>query len=87
MEKRIGSILIIVEDKTRVDFVNTLLSEYSPLIKARLGLPFPEESINVITLIIQGNNNDLASFSGKLGRIPGITVKSAFAKNVNKSFN
>lgn len=80
MEKRIGALLIVIKDKDHVQQLNTILSEQSPVIIARQGLPLKEKSVSVISLVVEGTTNEISSLSGKLGRIKGITVKSVLAK-------
>ena len=76
MEKRTGVIGILIKDKEAVPAVNTLLSEYSRLILGRIGLPRPESGMSVISLIVEGNNDDIGALTGKLGSLQGITGKS-----------
>jgi len=74
--KRTGIIGILVRDKAAVSQVNALLSEFSGLIIGRMGLPRPETGVNVISLMVEGTNDEIGALSGKLGSIPGITGKS-----------
>jgi len=76
MERRIGVITILVSDTKFINDLNTLLSSYSHLILARLGLPLRNKKINIITLIIEANTDELGSLTGKIGKLKGIKVKS-----------
>jgi putative iron-only hydrogenase system regulator len=79
--KRIGFVGIIIEDREKcAGVVNTVLSEYSELILARTGLPHIKESTSVITLVIDATTDELGKLTGKLGNIPGVSVKSGLAK-------
>lgn len=78
MEKRIGFIGIIVEDKSQVAALNELLSQYGHLIMGRMGIPH-HGSVNVIVVIIEGNNDEIGALTGKLGSIKGILVRSALS--------
>ena len=78
---RIGVIGIVIEDLSNVIQVNEILHEHSQIIIGRLGLPYKDRGINVISIIIDGTTDDIGSLSGKLGCIEGITVKSALTKN------
>lgn len=80
MEKRIGIIAIIVQTNTSVPHLNMLLSEYSPIIHARLGLPFRDKGIGLISLVVEGNTDEIGALTGKLGRLAGIKVKSVLTK-------
>ena len=76
MEKRIGVIGIIVEEKEQVQKLNDILSLHGNLIIGRMGIPH-HGSVNVISLIVEGNNDEIGAFTGKLGNLKGIMVRSA----------
>lgn len=80
MEKRLGALLIVIKSKDHVHQLNTILSEQSPVIIARQGIPIKEKSISIISLVVEGTSNEISTLSGKLGRLEGITVKSVLAK-------
>lgn len=80
MEKRLGVVAIILEDKKYADQVNDILHEYNQIIIGRMGLPYKERSVAVISLIVDATSDEVSALTGKLGRIDGVTVKSALAK-------
>ena len=80
MEKRIGAMVILVEDLNSVPELNTILSGYSEIIMGRQGLPLHEKGIRVISLIIEGTTDQLGALSGKIGRLPGLQVKSVLTR-------
>lgn len=80
MDKRIGVIGIVIEDLSQIVEVNNLLHQYSHIIIGRMGIPYKERKINVISLIVDGTNDDIGALSGKLGKVKGISVKSALSK-------
>jgi len=80
MDKRIGVVGIVIEDLSRITEVNNLLHQYSHIIIGRMGLPYRERGINVISLIVDGTNDDIGALSGKLGKVKGLSVKSALSK-------
>ena len=81
MEKRLGFVGIIVEDRRKAAHaVNELLSEYGELIVARVGMPYKERKCCVITLIVDATTDELGSLTGKLGALDGVSVKSALTK-------
>lgn len=84
MEKRIGIVGIVIEDFSCVERVNAVLHEHSELIIGRMGLPYKERGVSVISLIIDGGNDDISALTGKLGRIAGASVKSMIAKSVKE---
>ncbi len=81
MGKRIGIVGIVIEDFSCVERVNLILHEHAGLIVGRMGLPYREREISVISLIVDGTNDELSALTGKLGRVRGATVKSMVTKN------
>ncbi len=78
MSKRIGVVGIVIEEpKVIVEKVNNIISNFSHLVIGRMGIPKPEEHVGVIALIIEGNTDEVGALTGKLGNLPGVTVKSA----------
>jgi putative iron-only hydrogenase system regulator len=80
MEKRIGSITILIKGKTAVPLVNTLLSEYSSIILTRQGLPLHNRNISVISLVIEGSTETISALTGKIGRLKDVEVKSILTR-------
>jgi len=84
MTKRIGVIGIVIDEpKTIADKVNKIISAYSHLVIGRMGIPKPEEHVGVIALIIEGTTDQVGALTGKLGNLPGVTVKSALTAKKN----
>ena len=80
--KRLGFVGIIIDDREKsAGIVNDVLSKYSEIILARTGLPKAKGNTSVITLVIDATTDELGVLTGKLGNIPGISVKSGLAKN------
>lgn len=79
--KRLGFVGIIVEDREKCSgVVNDVLSQFSELILARTGLPNAKGNTSIITLVIDATTDELGMLTGKLGNIPGVSVKSGLAK-------
>lgn len=81
MEKRIGVVGIVLSARDNVNKLNTILSQHSTIIIGRLGLPVKERKIHVISLIVEGDTDQIGSLTGQLGRLEGIQVKSVLTKN------
>ena len=82
MEKRLGTISIIVErQRAPVATVNELLSQFGDCLLARLGLPFPDRGVNIITLVTDTSVERLSALTGKLGKLPGVQVRSLMTKS------
>ncbi len=80
-QKRLGFVGIIIDDREKsAGTVNKTLSEHAELILARTGLPNAKGNRSIITLVIDATTDELGVLTGKLGNIPGISVKSGLAK-------
>lgn len=78
METRLGVIGIVIENREVVaEKVNALLSEFGSIIVGRMGIPYRDRDVSVIALIIDGDTDSVGALTGKLGRLPGVKVKSA----------
>ena len=75
MEKRIGTITILLSDKAAAPQVNEVISSHSAIVLARQGLPFHDRPVAVISLIVEGEVNEINSLSGQLGKSPDVTTK------------
>ncbi len=80
METRIALIGIIVEDTNVVENVNEILHNYGSYIIGRMGIPYREKQVNIISIVIDAPNDVISSLSGKLGMIKGISVKTVYSK-------
>lgn len=79
--KRLGFVGIIIENRDKSSgAVNDLLTEFSEIILARTGLPNAKGNTSIITLVIDATTDELGVLTGRLGNIPGISVKSGLAK-------
>lgn len=81
VETRIALIGIIVENMDTVDGVNQILHEYGKYIVGRMGIPYKEKSVSIISIVIDADNNTISSLSGKLGMLEGISVKTVYSKS------
>ena len=78
MEKRIGVVGIVVESpETTAVKVNQLIGQYRHLIIGRMGIPHHGTDSGVIALIVEGSTDDVGAFTGRLGNLHGVIVKSA----------
>ena len=80
MDKRIGVVGIVVEELESAEKVNSTLHEFASIIVGRLGIPYKERGISVISLIVDGTSDEISAMTGKIGKIKGINVKSAMTK-------
>lgn len=80
MEKRIGVVGIVIETLENASKVNDILHSFAAIIVGRMGVPYKEREISVISLIVDGTSDEISAMTGKLGKIDGINVKSAITK-------
>jgi len=80
LETRIALIGIIVEDTTATEKLNNILHDYGQYIVGRMGVPYRDKEVCVISVIIDATNDIISSLSGKLGMLDGITVKTIYSK-------
>lgn len=59
---------------------NRTLSEFKGIVKGRMGIPFPDEGISVISITVVGSLDEINSLTGKLGNIPSVIVKTSISK-------
>ena len=79
MESRIGAVIILVSPEGDTERINRVISEHSEMILGRQGIPIRDRSASIISLVLEGNTDTFGSITGKLGRIPGVKVKSVLA--------
>ena len=75
--QRLGTLAILVTKREQVSTVNSLISQHERLILGRIGLPYREKRVNIIVLLVEGTTDELGAFSGKLGAVSGIKIRSA----------
>lgn len=80
MEEKVAIIGIFIQDIDAAAKVNELLHEYANCIIGRIGVPYREKSLNIISVIVNASADDISTLSGKLGRIKGISAKAMQAK-------
>ncbi|MBR6049479.1 MAG: iron-only hydrogenase system regulator [Bacteroidales bacterium] len=81
MEKRIGTITVLIRDREAAQSVNQLLSEHADIILCRQGLPFHDRPVAVISLIVDGTVNKINALTGQLGRLDGVECKAVVTRN------
>jgi putative iron-only hydrogenase system regulator len=80
MDTRVALIGIIVENKESVEPLNDLLHNYSEYIVGRMGIPYKAKNINIISVVIDAPQDAISALTGKIGRLPGVRVKTAYSK-------
>lgn len=81
---RVAVIGIIVENEDAVEQMNRLFHEYGPYIIGRMGLPYRERGVNIICLAVDAPQDIISALSGKIGRLPGVSAKTAYSQVTDK---
>ena len=79
MENRVAVISIIVENNDTVEELNRLLHAYGDFIIGRMGLPYRQKNINLISLAVDAPQDTIAARAGKIGNLPGVSAKTAYS--------
>ncbi len=79
MNTRVALIAVIVENPGSVEALNRLLHEYSPYIIGRMGIPYRERGINIVSVAIDAPGDTISALTGRIGNLDGISVKTAYA--------
>ncbi|XZK30081.1 TM1266 family iron-only hydrogenase system putative regulator [Clostridium perfringens] len=80
MSARIAVVGIVIESLDNIKEVNSILSEYDKLIVGRMGLPYKEKNIRVISIVVDGTTDEISAITGKIGKLKGVSVKAAISK-------
>ncbi|MBR4394398.1 MAG: iron-only hydrogenase system regulator [Oscillospiraceae bacterium] len=80
METRIAAVSILVEDAASVEVLNSVLHQYAPYILGRMGIPYREKNVNIISIAMDAPLDVINSMTGKIGRLPGVTAKAVYSK-------
>ena len=80
MENRIALLGIIVENKEVTDRLNDILHEYADYVVGRMGIPYRERGISIISVVLDAPMDVTSALSGKLGRLKGVSSKALYSK-------
>ena len=79
MDTRVAVIAVIIENEDSVAHVNALLHEARAYIIGRMGVPYRQRGVNIISVALDAPQDVISALSGKLGRLPGVTSKTVYA--------
>ncbi|MBQ4430750.1 MAG: iron-only hydrogenase system regulator [Synergistaceae bacterium] len=80
METRVAVMSIIVENTASIESLNSILHEHRQHIIGRMGLPYHQKNINIISIAIDAPQDEISAMSGKIGNLDGVSVTIAFSK-------
>ena len=75
-ENRLAVISIIVEDREVSPRINALLSEFGEFVLGRMGIPYKEKGVSVISIALDAPTEVINKLTGKIGMISGVTAKT-----------
>lgn len=79
MESRVALIGIIVKNTGSVEQLNRLLHDYGGYIIGRMGIPYRERGINIISIALDAPQDEINALSGKIGRLDGVSAKTIYS--------
>ena len=79
-EKRIAVVSILVSDRSASESINELLSRYGEYILGRMGIPYREKNISVLSVVLDAPVEITNALTGRLGKLENVAVKALFGK-------
>lgn len=84
MKSRVAIMGIVVEDSEHVAKLNAILHEYARHIIGRMGIPYRERGVNIISVALDAPENEISALAGKVGNIDGVSVKTAYSSVISQ---
>ena len=84
METRVAVMSIIVENSDAVEKLNALLHDHGEYIIGRMGIPYRKRKVSIISIALDAPQNTISALSGKIGALPGVSVKTAYSGVISK---
>lgn len=78
-EKRLAAMSIVVENNESANEINNIFHENAKYIIGRLGIPYRERNVNLISILLDAPADVISAMSGKIGNLPNVTVKTAYS--------
>ena len=79
-DNRIAVVSILIADRSVSEKVNGFLSEYGEWVLGRMGIPYKEKGVSVLSVVMDAPVEITNALTGKLGRLSGVSVKALFGK-------
>lgn len=76
----LASTTVILADNRASDRINALLHEYRGLLIGRMGMPDRRSGAYIIHINLYGSQSEIRALTHRLGLLPGISVKTTFAR-------
>ena len=85
MSQKIAVIAIVVENPETVEALNQTLHEYSQYIIGRMGLPYREKKISLISVAVDAPMDEISALAGRIGNLEGVSCKTAYSNVVSQA--
>ena len=79
METRTALLAILVENESSVEALNDILHQYRQYIIGRMGIPYREKQVSIMSIAVDAPQDVISALSGKIGKLPGVSSKTAYA--------
>ena len=79
MDSRVAVMSIIIENLNAVEQVNAVLHEYGEFIIGRMGIPYRQRKISIISIALDAPQDTISALSGRIGKMEGVSVKTSFS--------
>jgi putative iron-only hydrogenase system regulator len=84
METRVAIIGVVVENPDSVEELNRVLHQYAEYVIGRMGIPYHQRRINIISVAVDAPETVISAISGKIGGLPGVSAKTAYSNFIYK---
>ena len=85
IETRVAVISIVVENEDAAQKINEILHEYRGYVIGRMGIPYRSKGINIISVAVDAPQEKISALSGRIGRLPGTSAKTAYSNVITKT--
>ena len=79
-ESRVAVIGIVVDQTGDTEELNKVLHQYGQYIIGRMGVPYREKGVNIISVVLDAPQDVISALAGRIGRLPGVSAKTAYSK-------
>ena len=83
MKTRVALMSVIVENKESAGELNEILHRYGDYVVGRMGIPYPKRGIHIISIALDAPEDVISALSGKIGKLSGISVKTAYSSVIS----
>lgn len=80
MENRVALLGIVVEQEDSVEQLNRILHDYQQYVVGRMGIPYRQRGVNIISIVLDAPGDAISTLAGKLGMLPGVSAKTLYTR-------